>query len=429
MKQANDPQYRARAEQVYDWLLRLYPAAHRRAFAEPMLQTFHDHYHDAIETRDESEVRFWLGVVGDEGRSLLREHFATLRERKPSMKKRLHIALLVAGLLLLGSVLFVPRIGRFVFSLSPLPFLSLPAVLLLLVFFAPPLVMVASFLRTFPRSATRPTWLRLGLMMGVVLGGYHVALYVVNEVLPLFPQHQDTSIYDAASNVGSVGGTFLLVGTVGVLGGYTSGNQWLGACAGLLAGLIDIVVTPLSQVLVIALTWPALQHDTLQSALAMDYQSWLQRPTLHPLLGGFLTAEFFAHGVGVPLITSLTLLVVEGLFALLGSALDAAEARRAVTLASQLMQPATLPSLARRIPTRARFILGMLLLSLLMWSFFALANLFATDEFSWAYFGSTFTSQEFVAWLFVGLLIVVSGLVTVRPRSAQPRTFSAEPGL
>lgn len=51
-----------------------------------MLQAFRDHYGDAIETEGEQTARFWLRVVGDEGKSLLREHIAAFAERIWFMK-------------------------------------------------------------------------------------------------------------------------------------------------------------------------------------------------------------------------------------------------------------------------------------------------------------------------------------------------------
>jgi hypothetical protein len=51
-----------------------------------MLQAFRDHYGDAIETQGEQTARFWLQVVGDEGKSLLREHIAAFAERIWFMK-------------------------------------------------------------------------------------------------------------------------------------------------------------------------------------------------------------------------------------------------------------------------------------------------------------------------------------------------------
>jgi len=86
MKQQQDVQKRAQAERVYARFLRLYPRVHRRAFGEPMLQAFRDHYGDAIETEGEHTARFWLRVVGDEGKSLLREHMAAFAERIWFMK-------------------------------------------------------------------------------------------------------------------------------------------------------------------------------------------------------------------------------------------------------------------------------------------------------------------------------------------------------
>ena len=81
MKQQQDLQKRERAEWVYASFLRLYPRAYRQAFGDQMLGTFGDHYRDAIEERRESEARFWLSVVGDESKSIVREQFAALAER------------------------------------------------------------------------------------------------------------------------------------------------------------------------------------------------------------------------------------------------------------------------------------------------------------------------------------------------------------
>jgi hypothetical protein len=44
-----------------------------------MLRTFLDHFHDAVEAEHESVLRFWIGVLGDEGRSLTWEHLTALR--------------------------------------------------------------------------------------------------------------------------------------------------------------------------------------------------------------------------------------------------------------------------------------------------------------------------------------------------------------
>src|SRR5512138_3541245 len=72
---------RRRAQRMYRLLVRLYPAAHRRAFGEQMVQTFGDHYRDAVEARGGSRLRFWLAVLADAGTSLLTEHAAELKTR------------------------------------------------------------------------------------------------------------------------------------------------------------------------------------------------------------------------------------------------------------------------------------------------------------------------------------------------------------
>jgi hypothetical protein len=66
---------------MYRLLVLLYPAAHRRAFGEQMVQAFGDHYDDAVEGRGDSRLRFWLAVLADVGASLLTEHAAEVRAR------------------------------------------------------------------------------------------------------------------------------------------------------------------------------------------------------------------------------------------------------------------------------------------------------------------------------------------------------------
>jgi hypothetical protein len=66
---------------MYRLLVRLYPATHRRAFGEQMVQAFGDHYRDAVEGRGGSRPRFWLAVLADAGTSLVTEHAAEVRTR------------------------------------------------------------------------------------------------------------------------------------------------------------------------------------------------------------------------------------------------------------------------------------------------------------------------------------------------------------
>ncbi len=74
---------REKAIRLYTFLLTLYPQGHNYVFASQMLQTFKDHYTDVVESGQQAEVHFWFGVVGDEARGILREHFAVLKESAP----------------------------------------------------------------------------------------------------------------------------------------------------------------------------------------------------------------------------------------------------------------------------------------------------------------------------------------------------------
>jgi hypothetical protein len=76
------------AQRTYRMLVRLYPAAHRRAFGEQMVQTFGDHYADAVEGRGDSRLRFWLAVLADVGTSLLTEYAAEARTRHRRTRTR-----------------------------------------------------------------------------------------------------------------------------------------------------------------------------------------------------------------------------------------------------------------------------------------------------------------------------------------------------
>src|SRR5262249_14547457 len=108
MRQSPPDRHGNVAARVYALLLRLYPRTHRHAFGRQMLQTFGDHYRDAVEACGQSKLRFWREVVVDEGRSLLQEYRTVLAravgERGGSMKTGESVVLAVVGglLLLLG---------------------------------------------------------------------------------------------------------------------------------------------------------------------------------------------------------------------------------------------------------------------------------------------------------------------------------------
>ena len=100
---------RLRAERLYALCLRLYPRAHRRAYGPFMLQTFRDSYRDALATQGRIGVRFWVGVAGDEARSLLREHGAALSESAQRLRhvRQWWFEIATAVFLLGGMVFYV----------------------------------------------------------------------------------------------------------------------------------------------------------------------------------------------------------------------------------------------------------------------------------------------------------------------------------
>src|SRR4051812_48637280 len=94
------PKIIAISETVYRKLLRLYPAAHRRDYAEPMTQLFRDQCRDAWRAGQASGViKFWLQVLLDLGKTSAIERVAAI-ERKSFMKhhKYLPTFLTVLGL-------------------------------------------------------------------------------------------------------------------------------------------------------------------------------------------------------------------------------------------------------------------------------------------------------------------------------------------
>jgi hypothetical protein len=64
------------AERVYDALLRLYPQSYRDTFGAEMRQTFRDLYQDVQRSHGRVGVGFWLEIVGDDLRNVLRQHAA-----------------------------------------------------------------------------------------------------------------------------------------------------------------------------------------------------------------------------------------------------------------------------------------------------------------------------------------------------------------
>ena len=106
---------------IYRQLLRLYPQAHRRDYAEQMAQLFRDQCRDAWRAkRSTGIVKLWLRVLPDVAKTSVMEQIAAI-ERNQIMKfinsKNAPTILLIVGLVLAASSfsqLIMPVHGLFV---------------------------------------------------------------------------------------------------------------------------------------------------------------------------------------------------------------------------------------------------------------------------------------------------------------------------
>lgn len=189
------------------------------------------------------------------------------------------------------------------------PILGLVMLLLTLARYAALVAAVAQLARNVLRAGSQPGWVRLGLVLGGIFSFYAV---LANALGTFFPAP------DAGGNLnGFLVETLplLLTGIVGVIGGYTSGTIRNGTFAGLLTGLITIIADQARSVLMMVLAWYAIQHHIGPSGIAHDYQAFIQYTGHAPNLGTYVSYEYLQDGIGFPLITSLLLLVLEGLCA------------------------------------------------------------------------------------------------------------------
>jgi hypothetical protein len=185
MRQHRRDKTSLRATRTYAWLLRLYPRAHRQAFGEQMVQAFQDHYRDAVEEDGQRAPHFWLGVMADEGKNLLREHLAALRGRtsvmntsvmqtwKPALLMSLPIALVYSL-----SWVFYDSVGRRQDALL------LPSTIVLL-------LLLASWMRTISPSDIGRSWVRIVLVAGGLMALYYMVLNLLAAVVPLPPLSDD----------------------------------------------------------------------------------------------------------------------------------------------------------------------------------------------------------------------------------------------
>jgi hypothetical protein len=378
-----------------------------------MLQTFQDHYRDAIETEGESEWHFWLGVVSDEGQSLVREHVAALRERILLMKKIFLVPVVI------GIVVLFTLLNMTFHIIRPLMELSGYAVIVGV------LALMARLAGTFPRPEVRLTWLQLGLVMGVALSLYDLAQKTIGVFLPTFPQFYDFN----ANLLGDLSfiSTVLLIGTVGLIGGYSSGSIRVGIFAGLLTGIVNIVVSNIGQALLIVLLWHSIQHGTLHSQLASDYQDMLRNWLQPPSLWNFMNREMLDNGLVINLVFPVIGLTIEGLFAWAGAAFGVAANRRAGDVPRQeALANRVSGLLAWLLGTPSGLILTLLLFNLLTWGLYA-QMVFRSEQGSYLFslqkVGNSFISPGFALWL-LGFLVVLAAVLVV----AWPRSINREGG-
>ncbi|HEV2238851.1 MAG TPA: hypothetical protein VGR57_19485 [Ktedonobacterales bacterium] len=399
---------RVRAVQRYAVLVRLYPRAHRQMFEKPMLQAFADHLHDAIERAGESEYRFWRDVLADAGRSVAREYLAALQERTAVMHPSRLIALVLGvALLLFDGILLVqhPRVGVQLAMIFAIP-------VYIAVFF-----LLARLVRTAPRDAARPTWLRLAVVLGGIVSLYVAAIQLMTAVVPV-PTPSAQLPVDVRYGLDQVWllSLPLLAGVVGIIGGAAWGSEQAGTLLGLVTGGLGLVAWFASQALLIVLLWNALQHHQLQSSLAAAYQMWRQLPGQQDVtLGSFLQWQLFGDGGVFLLILVLVILAVQGVAAAIGASFGAGAFRRASGAAGPEAQPATTAGLARLFRPPLQFTMTILGLGLLTWGLYAGLSLVGGSRFSLSALGETFASPAFLAWLLAGLAVVVAVLVTARP--------------
>jgi hypothetical protein len=408
-RQRSNGRSRRRAARIYALVLRLYPRAHRQAFADQMLQAFGDHYRDAVETACQHAVMFWLGVVADAGRSLAREHQAAVRERVVSMRKGVVMGWAV-GLpttaIVIGLALFLAHSPAGAAVQQPMPGDSVGRALLSLALFVLTLGLYAAlagaivrFARSMLQSGHRPGWVRLGLVLGGTFGVYVV---MANALATFLPSP------DAAGNPNRfllLTLPLLLAGVAGMIGGYRSGRIRMGVGAGLLTGVLGVLVDQASQVLMIVLVWLAIQHHVGPAGIAGEYQRFIQQAGHAPDLGTYVSFEYLQDGFGLPITFSLITLTLEGLCAALGGWVGASQ--RDLDRAEHPTAGSAVPPVPAGRPVR--FLLGALALAPLVW--IATVELNAVGGahrlLGLGDVGNSLVNQAFGLWL-LGLLVALA---------------------
>jgi len=247
MKKRNDPM--EHAAHVYAALLRLYPAAYRRAFGVQILQTFKDQYRDVSEHGGSVGLPFWLSVVGDEVRNIAKEQIVAVRARRIVPM----VMLVIGAVLFTGSAIFLIR-G---FSLK---FLAIVMIVLLSV--------VSLVVRRSPQSGTSSpgqgerVWIKHGLRCGVLFGLLWVVFNLANNLAAY-----DSPLYNTSRTIAAI--LFIIsmpvaFGLTGFISGRKSRAMRGGAFAGLLASVISSAIAVVSLAIIMLLFWGTIRYNAFQ---------------------------------------------------------------------------------------------------------------------------------------------------------------------
>jgi hypothetical protein len=99
------------AVRAYEFLVKLYPPHYQQAFATQMLQTFADQVADKEASHEPLDATFWLNVLSDNSKAIIREHWEWKMSRTRSLS--------------------LPWTGIVVGTLTGIPTIALSALLLL----------------------------------------------------------------------------------------------------------------------------------------------------------------------------------------------------------------------------------------------------------------------------------------------------------
>jgi hypothetical protein len=275
-----------------------------------MLQTFHDHYRDMVETRGDNALRYWYEALCDTGRSLVREYLLALRtaldERTVPMRSGGWIVLaVVAGLLLLGlrvwlspAVLSAPHGGGTALG-------SVVGLALLLLAYA--LVTVGLFharLRASRSQRTRSTVaLRQATLVGALVGsGALVAIAV--DTLGDFESTLSLVVWWLAVLVAPLGW-----GVAGLMVTRAGGSWRLGLLAGLWSGMVSALVGAVGEVTSTLLALPRLVQHELSNP---DYLAWHQPDVQSYAIASALSAAMIGL-ILAPVVASIAASIGSGL--------------------------------------------------------------------------------------------------------------------